>query len=161
MTAASTPATLGPREVAHQCGVSVDTLRHYERKGLLPRPARTRSGYRRYPPDTVGRVLLIQRALVVGFTLDELTRVLRERDRGMPPCRGVRDLVAQRLTDLEARVKQLTRLRRELRQILATWEATLAATPAGQPAHLLQSLVDNPVLAGATPAPRGVRRSRR
>jgi DNA-binding transcriptional MerR regulator len=57
---------LTPREVAGQCGVSADTLRHYERKGLLPRPDRTRSGYRRYPPEAVARVLLVRRALIVG-----------------------------------------------------------------------------------------------
>ncbi len=134
MSAATTPGpTLAPREVARQCGVSADTLRHYERKGLLPRPARTGSGYRRYPPETVDRVLLVQRALVVGFTLDELARVLRERDRGEPPCRGVRDLVAARLTDLEARLAQLTALRRELRQLLVEWDRTLSTTPAGRP----------------------------
>ena len=142
MSAATTPGpTLAPREVARRCGVSADTLRHYERKGVLPRPARTGSGYRRYPPETVDRVLLVQRALVVGFTLDELARVLRERDRGEPPCRGVRDLVAARLTDLEARLAQLTALRRELRQVLVEWDRTLSTTPAGRPAHLLRSLV--------------------
>jgi DNA-binding transcriptional MerR regulator len=154
-------ASLAPREVARQCAVSVDTLRHYERKGLLPPPARTSHGYRRYPPDTVGRVLLIQRALVVGFTLGELARVLRERDRGAPPCRGVRELVAQRLSDLEARLRELAGLRRELRLILATWDRTLAATPAGQPAHLLRSLVGNAALAGAPTAAGGIRRPRR
>ena len=150
MTATATKAgALGPRDVARQCGVSADTLRHYERKGLLPRPARTRSGYRRYSPDTIARVLLVQRALVVGFTLDELARVLREREHGQPPCRGVRDLVAARLDDLDRRLRELTTLRRELRQLLASWDRTLAATPAGQPAHLLQSLVGNAVLAQA------------
>jgi hypothetical protein len=54
-------ATLAPREVARQCGVSADTLRHYERKGLLPRPARTSAGYRRYPPETIARVVLVGR----------------------------------------------------------------------------------------------------
>jgi DNA-binding transcriptional MerR regulator len=68
--------------VARQVGVSTDTLRHYERKGLLPPPVRTPSGYRRDPPQTITRVQLIQRALVIGFSLDELARVLRERDRG-------------------------------------------------------------------------------
>jgi DNA-binding transcriptional MerR regulator len=148
---------LAPRDVARQCGVSADTLRHYERKGLLPRPARTGSGYRRYPQETVARVLLVQRALVVGFTLDELARVLRERERGEPPCRGVRDLVAARLTDLEARLEQLAALRRTLRQLLRDWDRTLAATPAGQAAHLLHALVGNAAIAGA-PRRRGVGR---
>jgi MerR family transcriptional regulator, Zn(II)-responsive regulator of zntA len=159
MTVKAPPATLGPREVARQCGVSADTLRHYERKGLLPRPARTRSGYRRYPPETVARVLLVQRALVVGFTLDELARVLRERERGEPPCRGVRDLVAARLDDLDGRLRELTALRRELRQLLGSWDRTLAATPSGQPAHLLQSLVANAALARA-PRRTPIRRSK-
>jgi MerR family transcriptional regulator, Zn(II)-responsive regulator of zntA len=150
VSAVKTPVqTLAPREVARQCGVSADTLRHYERKGLLPRPARDGSGYRRYPSDTVDRVLLVQRALVVGFTLDELARVLRERDRGEPPCRSVRDLVAARLTDLEARLRQLTALRRELRHLLLEWDRTLAATPPGQPAHLLQSLAGRSAIAQA------------
>jgi DNA-binding transcriptional MerR regulator len=144
---------MSPREVARQCGVSADTLRHYERKGLLPRPARTRSGYRRYPAATVARVLLVQRALVVGLTLDEVARVLRERDRGQPPCRAVRDLVAARLVDLEARLTQLTTLREELRQLLAGWDRTLAATATDQPAHLLHALVGNTILAQA-PRPR-------
>ena len=160
MSAAITPGpTLAPREVVRQCGVSADTLRHYERKGLLPRPARTGSGYRRYPPETVARVLLVQRALVVGFTLDELARVLRERDRGEPPCRAVRDLVAARLTDLEERLRQLTALRRELRHLLVEWDRTLAATPPGRPAHLLQSLVGRAAIADA-PRP-GIGRRRR
>ena len=138
MSAATTAgSTLAPREVAQRCGVSSDTLRHYERKGLLPRAARTGSGYRRYPPETVARVLLVQRALVVGFSLDELARVLRERDRGEPPCRAVRDLVSARLSSLEARLAQLTALRRELRQLLATWDRRLATIPAGEAAHLL------------------------
>jgi DNA-binding transcriptional MerR regulator len=159
MTAARTPApTLAPSVVARQCGVSPDTLRHYERKGLLPRPARSRNGYRRYPADTVPRVLLVQRALVVGFTLDELARVLRERDRGEPPCRGVRDLVAARLADLDRRLRQLTALRRELRRLVASWDRTLAAVPAGQPAHLLHSLVGNAAIAGTSRPPGGMRR---
>jgi DNA-binding transcriptional MerR regulator len=153
----SVPA-MAPREVARQCGVSADTLRHYERKGVLPRPARTSRGYRRYPPESVARVLLVQRALVVGFTLDELARVFRQRDRGDPPCRAVRDLVSARLAGLEARLTQLMALRRELRQLVATWDRTLAATAAGQPAHLLHSLVGNAAIARAPRA--GLRRRR-
>jgi DNA-binding transcriptional MerR regulator len=138
---------LSPSEVARTCAVSPDTLRHYERKGLLPPPARTRAGYRRYPPETIARVTLIQRALVVGFTLDELARVLRDRDRGAPPCRAVRDLVANRLGDLDARLAELTALRGELRRLLASWDRRLAATPPGRPAHLLQTLAGSETIA--------------
>ncbi len=158
-------ATLSPGDVARQCGVSTDTLRHYERKGLLPRPARSAGGYRRYAPETIARVLLVQRALVVGFTLDELARVLRDRDRGAPPCRGVRDLVAARLADLEVRLAQLTALRSELHDLLTGWDRTLAGTPPGQPAHLLQALVGHAAIAeagrdGTRARPRAVARRR-
>ena len=67
-----TAAPMGPRDVARTTGVSTDTLRHYERKGLLPGVTRTAAGYRRYSAATVERVLLIQRALVVGFSLADL-----------------------------------------------------------------------------------------
>jgi DNA-binding transcriptional MerR regulator len=140
-----TPA-LNPREVARQCGVSPDTLRHYERKGVLPAAARAANGYRRYAPDTVARVQLVQRALVVGFTLDELARVFRERDRGTPPCQSVRDLVARRLTELEARLRSLTALRHELRRLLTGWDDTLSRLPPGQPAHLLETLAGRPAI---------------
>jgi DNA-binding transcriptional MerR regulator len=147
------PETLGPRELARRCGVSADTLRHYERKGVIPRAARGANGYRRYPADTEARVRLVQRALVVGFTLDELARVFAERDRGAPPCRSVRDLVARRLAELDARLRSLRALRGELRALLAAWDGTLASLPAGQPAHLLQSLARRPGLDRARTGP--------
>ena len=89
-TDAMTTTPMGPREVARTTGVSTDTLRHYERKGLLPGVTRTAAGYRRYSAATVERVLLIQRALVVGFSLADLKRVLGVRDRGGAPCQSVR-----------------------------------------------------------------------
>src|SRR4029450_5163345 len=83
----SKPVSLGPRELARLTSVSTDTLRHYEKRGLLTRAPRTRSGYRRYSADAAARVLLIQRALVVGFSLDELATVLAERGTGGGPGR--------------------------------------------------------------------------
>jgi DNA-binding transcriptional MerR regulator len=139
--------TLGPREVARQTGVSTDTLRHYERKGLLPETRRTASGYRRYDPGTVARVLLIQRALVVGFSLGDLGRVLAERDRGGAPCRGVRALVGHRLEGLDRQIAELIVLRNELHALVEDWDARLAETPAGRRAHLLDTLGNRPGLA--------------
>ncbi|HEY6049711.1 MAG TPA: MerR family transcriptional regulator, partial [Thermoanaerobaculia bacterium] len=63
-------------------GVSADTLRHYERRGLLPLPERLPNGYRLYPPESLGRIHLIQAALGIGFSVDELGRILRARSRG-------------------------------------------------------------------------------
>ena len=132
--------TLGAKAVARATGVSTDTLRHYERKGLLPRVHRTASGHRRYSSATVERVLLIQRALVVGFSLDDLGRVLSVRDRGGAPCQKVRALVGERLVALERDIADLVTLRDELRTVMADWDEILAATPRGTPAHLLDTL---------------------
>jgi DNA-binding transcriptional MerR regulator len=135
-----TDAWIGPRALAQACGLSTDTLRHYERLGLLPRTARTQAGYRRYPPDTVDRVRLIQRALAIGFSLRELASVLQQRERGEPPCQRVRLLVGERLAALETRLVELTRLRDDMRRLLRDWDARLARTPRGQRARLLDAL---------------------
>jgi DNA-binding transcriptional MerR regulator len=133
--------------------VSTDTLRHYERKRVLPRPTRLPNGYRRYPAEAVVRVHLIQRALRVGFSLDELARTLGERERGGAPCRHVRALVAERLAELEARTSDLITLGAEMRALLDEWDARLAATPAGKPARLLDLLVTPGSVGPMNPAP--------
>lgn len=131
---------LGPRALARLTGVSTDTLRHYERKGLVQPAHRTATGYRRYADDSVQRVTLIQRALAIGFSLDELARVLGERDRGGVPCESVRSLVGQRLEALDRQLTDLRALRADLRRLLAEWDARLAGTPPGTRAHLLETL---------------------
>lgn len=140
------PRSLGPRELAERAGVSTDTLRHYERKGLLALPARTMGGYRRYPPEALARVRLIRRALLVGFSLDELGRVLGERERGGAPCRGVRALVSERLTAVDREIASLHALKKELRSLLRDWDERLARTPAGTQARLLETLADRSAL---------------
>jgi MerR family copper efflux transcriptional regulator len=135
-----TAVPMGPRDVARATGVSTDTLRHYERQGLLPRVTRTAAGYRQYSAATVDRVLLIQRALVVGFSLADLKRVLAVRDKGGSPCAGVRALVGDRLGELNQRIEELLTLRDELRSLVADWDGRLAKTPKGERAHLLETL---------------------
>src|SRR5436309_6325294 len=127
-------------ELARAAGVSTDTLRHYERKGVLPRPRRSPNGYREYAAESLARVLLVRRALAFGFTLDELARVLRARERGAAPCREVRALAAAKLADVEARLRELASLRDELRATLKDWDARLSKTEGGGRAGLLESL---------------------
>jgi DNA-binding transcriptional MerR regulator len=81
--------------LAKAAGVSPDTIRHYERIGVLPRALRTEAGYRIYPASAVERVLVVQRALRIGFTLAELAEVLKARDAGGAPCRRVYQLPKQ------------------------------------------------------------------
>jgi MerR family transcriptional regulator, Zn(II)-responsive regulator of zntA len=135
-----TTGSMGPRDVASATGVSTDTLRHYERNGLLPGVTRTATGYRRYSAATVERVLLIQRALVVGFSLDDLKRVLGVRDRGGAPCQSVRALVGERLDGLNRRIEELLTLRDDLRLLLTEWDERLSKTAKGERAYLLESL---------------------
>jgi DNA-binding transcriptional MerR regulator len=141
-----TLAPMGPREVARATGVSTDTLRHYERKGLLPDVTRTAAGYRRYSAATVDRVLLIQRALVMGFSIADLRGVLAVRDRGGAPCRSVRALAGERLDALNRRIEELLTLRDELRLLLAEWDGRLSNAPQGERAHLLETLGSQPVI---------------
>ena len=138
--------SLGPRELAREVGVSTDTLRHYERCGLLPGTTRTASGYRRYAPDAADRVRLIQRALVIGFSLKELAQVIAQRDANQPPCRRVRAMVGERLGLLERRIADLLALRDELRALLIEWDERLGGTKPGELAHLLETLAGRPAL---------------
>ncbi|HKY04809.1 MAG TPA: heavy metal-responsive transcriptional regulator [Blastocatellia bacterium] len=127
-------------ELAKAAGVSTDTLRHYERKGVLAAPRRSPNGYRQYPAEALDRVRLIRRALAIGFTLDELARILKVRDRGGAPCSDVRALAAARLSDVEARLSELISLRDELHAILRDWDSRLADRADGERASLLETL---------------------
>jgi DNA-binding transcriptional MerR regulator len=127
-------------ELAELVGVSSDTLRHYERKGVLARPLRKANDYRQYPASALQRVRLIRRAIAVGFTLDELASVLSVRDRGGAPCMEVRALTAAKLSDIETRLREMSELREELRAVLKDWDKRLEHRAPGQRAHLLESL---------------------
>jgi DNA-binding transcriptional MerR regulator len=128
-------------ELARLCGVSADTLRHYERLKLLPVPRRSPGNYRLYPRGAADRVRLIRQALAVGFSLPELAKILKVRDSGGAPCRQARQLLEGKLSDLDQRVADLAEMRDHLRHILADWDQRLASVPEGAPARLLESLV--------------------
>jgi DNA-binding transcriptional MerR regulator len=136
-------SSLGPAELSRLCGLSTDTLRHYERKGLL-HAERSDNGYREYPPQSVKRIQLVQRALSVGFTLDELSRLLKIREGGGAPCGEVRALAAMKLENIEEQLRNLAILRKELSTMLEQWDARLASTRAGDQARLLDMLQELP-----------------
>jgi len=140
MKAESGNSSLSSGELAGLAGVSRDTLRHYERKGVLPRPLRSHNAYRQYPPEALQRVQLVRRALSVGFTLDELAKVLKVRDAGGAPCEEVRRLAAQKLLDVQDQLRELTKLRDDLQDTLSDWDARLARRAKGKRVNLLESL---------------------
>lgn len=134
-------ATFRSGELARTTGVSVDTIRHYERIGVLPKAARTQSGYRVYPATAANRVLTVQRALRIGFTLAELADIFKTRDSGGTPCRRVYELAQTKLTAIENEISALTLTRRQIAKILADWRTRIKKS-GGEKAHLLQSLTD-------------------
>jgi DNA-binding transcriptional MerR regulator len=127
-------------ELARLAGVSVDTLHHYEAKGVLPGPERRANAYRAYPPKALDRVRLIRRALAIGFTLDELAEILTTRDSGGAPCRKVRRMVGEKLEQLEKRIEELIALRDQMKETIEEWDAALEQTSDGDRAHLLERL---------------------
>ena len=126
--------------LAKAAGVSPDTIRHYERIGVLPRASRTASGYRVYPADAVERVFVVQRALRIGFTLAELADVLKARDAGGAPCHRVYKLAQEKLASVTAGIEALRQTQRYLRQVLGDWEQRMKQTAPGQRSNLLHSL---------------------
>jgi DNA-binding transcriptional MerR regulator len=136
------PEGLLAGELARLTGVSTDTLRHYERKGVLPKPNRLGNGYRKYPPNSVERVRLIRRALAVGFTLDELAQFLKARDRGKAPCREVHALAGTKLYEVESRLAEMTALRDELRAMLKDWDRRLEGKSSSERVGLLDALAE-------------------
>lgn len=135
-------------ELARLAGVSADTLRHYERKGLLAVPRRSPNGYREYPASTLDRVRLIRSALAVGFTLDELARILKVRDQGGAPCRQVRQLAAAKLAEVETLLREVTAIRDALQVLLRDWDKKLAATRGSERAGLLEALAASGSITG-------------
>ena len=127
-------------QVAAATGVSADTVRHYERLGLIPKALRTEAGYRQYPAQAIPRVQLVQRGLQFGFSLKELATFLKARDKGTPPCRAVRSAAEQLLSRVEQQLKDLVRTRTVMRKTLREWDVRLSATPLNAPARLLEAL---------------------
>lgn len=127
-------------ELSRFAGISTDTLRHYERLGVLPKPPRTNGGYRDYPANSLERVRLIQSALKVGFSLSELATILRMRDRGEVPCQRVRAIAEHKLEEVKQQINDLLGMRDQLERILKDWDARLTRTGKGKPARLLESL---------------------
>jgi Hg(II)-responsive transcriptional regulator len=111
------PLTIG--QVARRTGVGVETVRFYERQGLLEEPAREASGYRQYPEDAVARLRFIRRAKELGFTLREIKDLLALRlDPGATRA-DVRKRAEAKIADIEARVRDLQRMREALLRLTA------------------------------------------
>lgn len=112
----SHPLTIG--QVAAQAGVRADTIRYYEKCGLIPKPARRPSGYRAFGPDTVVRIRFIKRAQQLGFTLDEIGQMLRLRDTQRAECADVQHLAERKIALIDAKVADLRAIRGALQRLV-------------------------------------------
>jgi DNA-binding transcriptional MerR regulator len=101
-------------EVAHQAGVTVDTVRFYERVGVLPAPARTESGYRDYEPRTVDRIRLTRELQAIGFTLADAVDALAAHDTGGATCESERWRLEAALARVDAKLAELNELRQRI-----------------------------------------------
>ena len=113
-------------EVAQKAGVTPDTIRYYERLGVLPRPPRTTGGLRAYGDDVLPRVRFVQQAQALGLTLKDVKELVANEGRaGHQRCRRVRDLLRTRLADVDARIREMQAFRRTLRGHLNACERAL------------------------------------
>lgn len=103
--------------VARGAGLAIDTVRYYEREGLIEKPARTSSGYRQYPADAVARLRFIRQAKELGFTLSEIRELLALKVAPGKSCADIRARAEAKIADIEQRVAQLTRMKRALAKL--------------------------------------------
>src|SRR5204863_339853 len=105
-------------EAAEQAGVNVQTLRYYERRGLLPRPPRRASGYREFPDEAVRVVRFIKRTQELGFTLDEVEELLRLRRNSGRNRARIRSVAEQRIVQIEQKIAELDRMKGALKALV-------------------------------------------
>lgn len=109
-------------EVSKESGIGIEALRFYERSGLLGKPARSNSNYRLYNEGVLERLAFIKKAQTLGFSLDEINRIIKDAASGESPCDEVREIVRKRLAELDERMREMRRYRKELAATLVEWD---------------------------------------
>jgi len=109
-------------EVSKRSSVGIEALRFYEKGGLIDRPSRTGSGYRVYGEEVLERLAFIKRAQALGFSVDEIRRIVDDARKGESPCDEVREIVRRRMAELDERLRELHRFRKELKSTLEEWD---------------------------------------
>ena len=131
--------TLSIGDVASKTGLTRDTIRYYERLGLLPKPGRTPAGYRQYGERIVNRLRLIRNAQQFGFSLRDIASFLHVRETGGKPCHDVRRAAERMLAAVDRQITDLLATRKRMETTLSLWDRKLADA-ADRPAYLLETL---------------------
>lgn len=113
------PKTLTIGRIAKQAGIHIETIRYYERRGLLPAPPRTHSGYRLYDVESVGRLRFIKRAQALGFTLVEIGDLLALRVDAETSCDVVRSRAERKVADVTEKIRSLQAIQGALAELIA------------------------------------------
>jgi MerR family transcriptional regulator, copper efflux regulator len=100
--------------VAKVCGIGIETIRFYERSGLIAEPPRRESGYREYPYETITRLRFIKRAKELGFSLKEINELLSMRERGEAKCKDIKRQAELKLSDIDLRIKDLQKMKKAI-----------------------------------------------
>lgn len=120
------PLTIG--KVAREAGVGVETVRFYERQGLIEEPPRRPSGYRQYPPETISRIRFVRRAKELGFTLKEIKELFSLRASGRSRCADVRRRAEEKVEDIQQKVRDLQKMEKALVGLVATCDGRSPVT---------------------------------
>jgi MerR family transcriptional regulator, copper efflux regulator len=110
------PLTIG--RLARESGINLETVRYYERRGLLPRPPRTASGYRMFPPEAARRLRFIKRAQDIGFSLEEIHELLTLRTSPRTRAGEVRKRAEVKIRDIERKIQTLGSMKRALQKLV-------------------------------------------
>ena len=132
-------------QLARIAGVGPDSIRQYERIGLVPKAERSPAGYRLWTAQEVQYLKWIASAKRAGFTLHELAEIFRMYRAGTAPCRTVQNLLQQKLADLDREVDELSSLRTQLRRVFVRWKGRLRGASSGDFVPLFDDLHDVPV----------------
>ena len=143
-------ASLKIGEVSQLSGIGIEALRFYERSGLLGKPLRSMSGYRLYDEGVLERLAFIKKAQALGFSLDEIKRIISDAQSGSSPCDDVREIVRRRLGELDERMREMKRYRKELAHTLEEWDKVGRA-----PGHIC-GLIESADIENSPPAPQRV-----
>ncbi len=111
-------ATLSIGEVAKLADIGIETIRFYERKGLIEEPPRRKSGYRQYPEDIVARLKFIRRAKDLGFTLKEIDELLSLKLGANASCAHVKKQTETKIADVRMRINNLLRIQKKLEELV-------------------------------------------
>lgn len=107
-------------QLAKQAQVNIETIRYYERRGLVPEPPRRESGYRQYSPDTVGRIKFIKRAQELGFSLREITELLSLRVAPGTTAGDIKGRAEAKVAAIKAKIHDLERMKKALMRLAAS-----------------------------------------